>query len=251
MRFVFVFLVLLLSCRSGEPPAPPASPSAETPHQTQGSALEYVEIVRGEATAPLPIIVAVHGLGDTPEHFGGLFDAYPGPARIILPRAPTSYGQGFSWFSIDVDKLGGEEVAAGVAKAADRLAAFLKEISAAHPGSGKPVLTGFSQGGMLSFAVAVRHPEVIQEAIPLAGFLPAPLLPSEAPKDAVPIRAFHGAEDKLLPLSLARETVEALSGLGFTVELTEYPGVGHQLSAEMRRDLFALLEKAVGNAHHR
>ena len=51
--------------------------------------LAYLEVVLGGARPeePLPMIVAIHGLGDEPHNFAGLFDGFPECARLILPRA--------------------------------------------------------------------------------------------------------------------------------------------------------------------
>jgi hypothetical protein len=51
-----------------------------------------------DAHARLPMIVAVHGLGDRPEDFATLFDALPFAARVVALRGVTPYGDGFTWF---------------------------------------------------------------------------------------------------------------------------------------------------------
>ncbi len=41
----------------------------------------------------------------------------------------------------------------------------------------KLIVTGFSQGGILSFAMAARHPVEVAHAIPVAGSLAGPAAP--------------------------------------------------------------------------
>jgi len=43
----------------------------------------------------------------------------------------------------------------------------------------------------------------------------------------LPIRAFHGQKDNVVPTEGSREIVEALKKAGSKVKYTEYPGVGH------------------------
>ena len=43
----------------------------------------------------------------------------------------------------------------------------------------------------------------------------------------VPVWAFHGADDKTVPVQLSRDMTAALTKAGGTVKYTEYPGVGH------------------------
>ena len=44
---------------------------------------------------------------------------------------------------------------------------------------------------------------------------------------AVPVRAYHGATDPVVPLSAQQALVTELRHLGGQAELTVYPGVGH------------------------
>ena len=105
--------------------------------------------------------------------------------------------------------------------------------------------TGFSQGGILSFALASRHPSRIAHAFPVAGSCPGPLLPKEGPGQAAPISAFHGAEDDVLAIRWARDSVRAWNERGSHAELKEYPGVRHAISPSMRDDLWSALVSAL------
>ncbi len=193
------------------------------------------------ADQTLPMIVAIHGLGDRPEQFATLLSALPVPARLIVPQGIDPYHGGFSWFPIRVRDLDPERLAGGLKRAASRLAELLAELGRRHPTKGRPVVTGFSQGGMLSFVLAVEHPQAIAAAIPLAGWLPPPLWPSAVPRAAPPIMALHGDADRLLEIEPTRAAVGQLRQLGFQVELREYPGVGHTVSPAMRRELYRQL----------
>ncbi|MCX8113794.1 MAG: prolyl oligopeptidase family serine peptidase, partial [Burkholderiaceae bacterium] len=44
---------------------------------------------------------------------------------------------------------------------------------------------------------------------------------------SVPVRAYHGAADDVVPLAVQRKMVEALRGCGGVAELIVYPNVGH------------------------
>ena len=58
------------------------------------------------------------------------------------------------------------------------------------------LVTGFSQGGFLAYAIASRHPDVVAKAFPVSGSCPGPLIPKNHAK-ASPIVAFHGTADKV------------------------------------------------------
>ncbi|MCB9702282.1 MAG: alpha/beta fold hydrolase [Myxococcales bacterium] len=235
-------------------PAPiePADQAAAVdPGYDAYAGIGYVEVVTGAAdpSAPLPMIIAIHGLGDRPESFAGLLRGLRAPARVILPAGLDPSGDGFSWFPIRARSRDIDGLATGIAAASDRLATFVETIARERPTLGKPVVTGFSQGGMLSFALAVRRPDLIAAAYPVGGWLPPPLWPEgQAPDDAPPIVALHGAADTVVALRPTQDAVARLRELGYRVELREYPEVAHQISPEMRRALWALLAEASGAA---
>ncbi len=106
-RYVFFILfIAAIWAGAGCRPNPavsggsPEAAATSVPGPTNRPALEYIERVTGGAAedARLPMITAVHGLGDRPEHFEALFDDLPLRARVILPRAPKPYSGGGSWF---------------------------------------------------------------------------------------------------------------------------------------------------------
>lgn len=203
--------------------------------------IEYVELILGGAAPedPLPMIVAIHGLGDNPEHFANLLQGYPERARLILPRGvdPTEDG-GWSWFPNRARDPDVESLAAGIKRSADRLAVALARLQTQRPTLGKPIVTGFSQGGMLVFTLAVHHPEVVGHAVAVGGWLPPPLWPqTKDDKDYPSLLALHGTADNavLYPPTLA--AVEHLKQLGFDATLKSYPGVRHAITAEIHRDL--------------
>jgi phospholipase/carboxylesterase len=196
----------------------------------------------------LPLVVAIHGLGDRPESFGRLLDGFAARARVVVPYGTALHGNGFSWFPIA--RLDPEALAEGTERAAHGLAGMIEQIERTRPTVGKPIVTGFSQGGMLSFTIAVLHPERIGEALPVSGLLVPRLWPASWPAGkAMPtMHAFHGDADTVVPFDRARASVGALKKAGFPIEFNTYPGVGHTVSAKMREDVFAALKTAIDRA---
>lgn len=257
-------LVLALSCHSAPDSAPKHAADANAAHGAQdavGAAqdhqrqtLSYLEVLSGGARADqrLPMLVAVHGLGDSPQGFATMWKELPVAARIILPQAPRPYGRGYSWFSMDEDD---QQRAASLHEDAGLLVELISGLRQSRPTVGRPVLTGFSQGGMLTFAVAVLYPRSLEAAFPVGGLLPMGLLQSGLVRSGSPsavryptIVAFHGSNDTRVPISRARDTIDALTAWGLQARLREYPGVGHAISARMRRELFEEISHALPTA---
>lgn len=247
LRALATALVLVAASVAG-------SPAAAVELQREAtSGLEYLEIVTGGglATDPLPVVVAIHGLGDRPESFRLLLDDLPTKARVILPRGPMPHGEdGFSWFDFHTDdEEGARRLGEGVRSAAARVADLMVALAAEHGGPTRGVVCGFSQGGMLSFAVAATRPDLVAVAVPVSGYLPTALWPAERPKTRpLPrILALHGEADRLISAESSRWSVEALRSNGFDTSLRTWPGVGHAMVPDIRAALVTAVVGAVEN----
>jgi phospholipase/carboxylesterase len=230
-------------------PKPEPQPEPAEPEFQRAGPLFFVETVSGQAKPDdeLPMIVAIHGLGDDPRSFAGLLVGFDQPARIILPRAVDAWeGGGWSWFPVRAGDGEEEKLAEGIAKAADVVAAGVAELQKTRPTVGKPIVTGFSQGGMVTFELAVHHPEQFSAAFPVGGWLPPPLWPEEieSADNYPPIVALHGEEDPAVKFIPTQDGVKHLDKLGLDAQLHAYPGVRHAIPPEMHQELMELLHQA-------
>jgi phospholipase/carboxylesterase len=199
--------------------------------------ITYYEAVPDDIAAdtPLPMIVHFHGRASEPALPSRPFLGLETPVRVIFPRGPRRMGNGYTW--LPVSAAGGESEA--LVKALEtrgaEVAAFLRRVQQRHPTQGKPIVIGFSQGAMLTFALALEHPDVLAAAYPLAGYVPPARIPA-GPRPAVAypaIRAMHGTHDPVLRLRRTREGVQELQRRGFEIELHEFRGVKHEMSPRM------------------
>ncbi|HEX6535324.1 MAG TPA: PHB depolymerase family esterase [Gemmatimonadaceae bacterium] len=112
----------------------------------------------------------------------------------------------------------------------DALIALLDHVQATHPiDAGRVTVTGLSMGGTGTWEIAVAHPDRFAALAPVCG--------SDAwcVGDAsqlcvirhVPVWAFHGARDDVIPPSASRRLVDALRQCGGDAELTLLPEQGH------------------------
>ena len=83
---------------------------------------------------------------------------------------------------------------------------------------------GLSMGGMGTYDLAIRYPELFAAAIPICGTVNATRL--KAAKD-VKFRIFHGDADSIVPVNGSRQAYKALKAAGADVEYIEFPGVTH------------------------
>ena len=85
-------------------------------------------------------------------------------------------------------------------------------------------IMGLSMGGMATYDLTIRYPELFAAAIPICGTVNASRL--KAAKD-VKFRIFHGDADNVVPVNGSRQAYKALKAAGADVEYIEFPGVTH------------------------
>ncbi|MHC4754216.1 MAG: carboxylesterase family protein [Planctomycetota bacterium] len=85
-------------------------------------------------------------------------------------------------------------------------------------------LTGLSMGGYGTWEMACEHPHVFAAIVPVCGgglpFLTKSL-------GDMPVWAFHGAKDKVVPLEKSQQMVDAIVKRGGNAKLTIYPEARH------------------------
>lgn len=85
-------------------------------------------------------------------------------------------------------------------------------------------VTGLSLGGHGAWRWACTYPDRLAAIAPVCGFGD----PSQAcAMRQVPVRAYHGGADTVVPLAKQQAMVQALLDCGGQAQLIVYPGVGH------------------------
>jgi phospholipase/carboxylesterase len=191
----------------------------------------FMEVVLGDASPcdAMPLIVVLHGLGGRPIVPRLPYRDLPVPVRVVMPRGPIPWGDGYAWSSVRVLDHEDDGLSATVRAQAERIDAFVEALRVDRGARGDVVLAGFSQGAILALAVAARHPTHVGLVIPLAGWLP-PELRVDAGEHTPPIRWLHGIEDERVPYAMALEAATDLRARHWDVELLGYPGVRHEMS---------------------
>ena len=107
----------------------------------------------------------------------------------------------------------------------DVLAALLDDVIARYRVDERRVyLSGLSMGGYGTWSLACARPERFAAIAPICGG--GNRLLAHKLKD-VPVWAFHGAADDVVPLAESQKMVKALDACGGSVKLTVYPHAGH------------------------
>lgn len=208
--------------------------------------LAYAEVVLGavDPEARLPLVVVLHGVGDSPRFPSGTLLRTGVPMRVVLPRAPHPYGEGYAWSTHRVRENVPELLAADLVAAADRVAALTDALARARPTAGTPIVTGFSQGAMVAWFASLRRPEAFGVALVASGWMRLDLAAASGPCGPS-THVVHGLADRIVPIDGARVAVAALAERGCAIELVELPDTEHLVDASMNAVLEPWLEDAL------
>jgi predicted peptidase len=191
-----------------------------------------------DASKKYPLIYFLHGAGERGRdneaqlvHGAKLFlkeDVRKNfPAIVVFPQCPAAS----FWANIDfkVDSSGKRSFAFradGEPTIAMKLAQeLLQKILKEYKIEKKQVYVGgLSMGGMGTFEIVRRNPNVFAAAIPICG---GAATSTAAQLKKVKWWVFHGAKDNVVPPELSEKMVEALKAEKASVKFTLYPEANH------------------------
>jgi phospholipase/carboxylesterase len=184
-----------------------------------------------------PLLLLLHGYGSNEEDLFSFATELPDEYYIISARAPYDMQYGaFAWYAINFDadenKFSDHEQAK---VSRDLIAGFIDELIQNYPIDEKQIaLVGFSQGAILSYAVALSYPEKVQKVVAMSGYLNLEIVAEDYLKNNftnLKIFASHGTVDQVIPVEWARKTPAILENLGINITYKEYP-IGHGVAPQ-------------------
>jgi predicted peptidase len=161
---------------------------------------------------PVPLVLALHYGGTvTPWYGGGYLQILVKPALQELKAiiiAPDCPGQG--WDN---------------AKSETAVLELLRYIKTHYPIDDQRIaITGFSLGGMGTWYLVARHPQLFSAAIPMSGITHQETL-QQIKK--TPIYVIHSQQDEIFPIQKVEEMVRILKKNGANVHLEILKGISH------------------------
>ncbi len=184
-----------------------------------------------------PVILFLHGAGERGDdneaqllHGGDMFASYENqtqyPAIIIAPQCPKDE----SWSAYrKPDQNDGKRYYPLNASATPAMKA-VKELLDSYINKGivdtkRIYVTGLSMGGMGTFDIVCRYPNLFAAAAPICGG--ANLQRLENFKGKTAFSLYHGAEDETVDPQFSRDAYTSLQKAHAEVRYKEYPGVKH------------------------
>ena len=199
-------------------------------------ALHHV-IRESTLTENAPVLIMLHGYGSDENDLFSFAAELPEELFIISVRAPypmQPYGN--AWYAINFDAEKGKWNDNEQAKASrDLIAKFIDEAVAAYPVNKNNVsLLGFSQGSILSYAVALTYPEKVKNVVALSGYVNKAIFPEDIESrdySNLDFYCSHGSVDQVIPVDWARQNAPFLSSLNIKHKYSEFP-VGHGVAPQ-------------------
>ncbi|RIV45905.1 alpha/beta hydrolase [Flagellimonas pelagia] len=199
--------------------------------------LEYLLRPSSSTSEKKPAIFLFHGYGSNEEDLFSFAPELPGELMVLSVKAPYDLEPfGHAWYAINFDAEYGKWSDDEQAKESrEKIVAFIDEAIKAYNLDEKNItLLGFSQGTILSYAVALSYPEKIKNVVALSGYINERILANgytEKDHSNLHIYASHGQVDQVIPLEWAQRAPELLKQLGIDYTFEEFP-IGHGVSQQ-------------------
>jgi phospholipase/carboxylesterase len=195
---------------------------------------------KGGLESKPPLLLLLHGYGANEDDLFSLAPYLDG-RFIISARAPIMLQpMSYAWFNLGFTPQGIVVNLEEVESSRLTIRKFLGEIVEAYDCDPKAVyLMGFSQGAMMSLAVALTYPGSAAGVVAMSGRVLPQALGQVTDKDALtglPIFVAHGLRDMLIPIDQGRDARAKLSELPVELTYREYD-MGHEISYDSLKDI--------------
>ncbi|MCU0493595.1 MAG: alpha/beta fold hydrolase [Chloroflexaceae bacterium] len=196
-----------------------------------------------------PLLLLLHGYGSNEEDLMGLAPYLDPRFHIVSARAIFDMGYGsYAWYHLSgvPGRLRSDPISR--LHALEVLTKFLRTLPERTGTDPQRVcLLGFSQGAILSLALALTAPELLAGVVAASGMLDASWLPN--PKldqlEQLRILLVHGTQDEVIPVvgsQLARDFLTESTSAHVTYR--DYPA-GHTIHPQELRDIQAWLAEGL------
>lgn len=190
--------------------------------------------------AKLPLVIVIHGRGADANDLADLAPMIDKGYRFVFPNAAKAfepspgYALGWSWFD------GWPPEPSSIVASRTKLSMLMTQLTARYPTpTGKIVVAGFSQGGMMALDVGFRAAQPgglpadqkVAGIVVMSGAIYEADMPDLRARRELPVLLIHGTQDDIIPILAARRTRHILEEHGLTPEYHELR-MGHQVTQE-------------------
>ena len=179
-----------------------------------------------------PAIFLIHGYGSNCDDLFSFAPYLPKNLTIISLEAPLSLAKGsYAWYHLYPEQNGALKSDLNEAqRSLELITNNIKQLIEKYNINKMDVsVLGFSQGAILSWALAYSKSEIVRRVIALSGYIHESIDTSNPPKFIG--YATHGITDEIIPIKMARDSVFPISQKHSAIEYHEFND-GHNVSQE-------------------
>jgi predicted peptidase len=163
-----------------------------------------------------PLLVFLHGSGDRGSDVWKLAGSGPAylaskgqslPCLVVCPQCPLEARWQSDWVKSIVSEM----------------------VTTYHADKARVYLSGYSMGGIGTWEIGATDPMRYAALVPIAGSGDTSLAKELA---KVPVWAFHGEKDEVIPMEASDALVTAIRGQGGQPKSTVYANQGHAICSE-------------------
>ena len=184
-------------------------------------------------------VILLHGFGADMNDLFSMQSLFA-EARVISYQAPVSlasmgYIGGYAWFSLDFTPFGIQYDIPEAVKAVEDL---YEQISKQRKNFEKLIVCGFSQGSILTHALFLQYPDLLDGVACLSGRY-SEFVFEDAKTEHIknlPIFVSHGTADEVIPVQLGEQIIDFYKKINADLTSQIYD-MGHEINYDCQQDL--------------
>jgi phospholipase/carboxylesterase len=191
--------------------------------------LPFVVKMPRVTTVNPPLLLMLHGYGSHEEDLFSFADELTNRFLVVSARAPIALPWGgYAWYNINftesAERFGNPAEAMQALEKVKTLVDYVHQTYGTNPS--QTAIMGFSQGAILSYALAFHYPKIASHVLSLSGYIFHDILPTNPKLDELKNVHFfgtHGTFDPVIPIEWARAAHTFLVEKNLNIKFKEYP----------------------------
>ncbi|OXA89545.1 alpha/beta hydrolase [Flavobacterium hercynium] len=188
-----------------------------------------------------PLLILMHGVGGNEQNMFSFVNALPDHFLVVSARGPITLGaNSFAWFQVQFTAAGSVINEVQAESSRKEILKFIEDLKTIESFDENQVyLMGFSQGGIMSYSVALTEPEKIAGIAVMSGRLLPEIKPVVADKSRLKkLKIFisHGTHDSVLKFQYALDAQDYLKSKELNPNFHQY-SEDHTINPAMLNDV--------------
>jgi phospholipase/carboxylesterase len=209
-----------------------------------------VEPKGSNSSTPRPMIIFLHGYGSNEADLFELKQEFSPNYIYLSVQAPMMLAPGsYQWYGLQPAEQ--TQVAGNVLKHAKTLEDFISGAAKKyHTVADQVILVGFSQGAIMSYELALQHPQSVKGIVALSGKILAPLKEKLKPGldlNGLSVFIGHGTLDDRVYYREATEALALLEKTSIKPAFHSYQKMGHSINQQELIDVKKWIEETLAS----